>query len=251
MKHACSSVRGTGSDAAPGLVPPPRLPESPDSPDSHKPRRLSRGERFLARLWRSKRGSVTIEFVVLFPLMALILTGFVEAYMYLRAVSVLEHAAFTLADSLGQMPNVVNDSSTSNANNLGSVWAAASLLASPDTLNGQGAVIITSVCDTNTSNCIKPPSAPSMTAGKAVVHWTAQAPWNLSGLTTKVSSTNPLPSGWPFRVGDSAIIVELYYQFSPFAMTSAFMKTSFGTQTLYQRIYVRSRSGLPLDLTSS
>jgi Flp pilus assembly protein TadG len=233
MKHAYSS------DAA------------SDSRRSPRPRKPSRSERFLARLWRSKRGSVTIEFVILFPLMALILVGFSEAYMYLRAVSVLEHAAFTLADSIGQMPNVVNDNSTANANNLGSLWAAASLLAAPNTINGQGAVIITSVCDTNTSNCIKPPGQPSMTAGKAVVHWSAQAPWNLSGLTTKVSSTSPLPSGWPFRVGDSAIIVEIYYQFSPFAMTSVFTKTTFGTQTLYQRIYVRSRSGQPLDLTTS
>ncbi|WP_244829402.1 MULTISPECIES: TadE/TadG family type IV pilus assembly protein [unclassified Caballeronia] len=211
----------------------------------------SRRRSFLSRLWRSKRGSVTIEFVIIFPLMALILTGFVEAYMYLRAVSVLEHATFTLADSLGQMPRVINDNSTSNANNLGSLWSAATLLAAPNTINGQGAVIITSVCDTNATTCVLPPGKPGTDPGKAVVHWRASAPWNLSGLTTKVSSTAPLPSTWPFRAGDSAIIVEIYYQFNPFAMTSAFWKNSVGTQTLYQRIYVRSRTGQPLDLASS
>ena len=70
---------------------------------------------------------MTIEFVVIVPLMLLTMLGFSEVYMYMRAVSLVEHTAFTLADSLGQMSAVINDPTTSSSNSLGSIWNAADL----------------------------------------------------------------------------------------------------------------------------
>jgi hypothetical protein len=203
----------------------------------------------LMRLMRSSRGSATIEFVIIVPLMLLVLTGFAEVYCYLRAVSVLEHTAFTLADSLGQLPQVIDNNSTGNASSLGSLYQAATLLASPNELQSSGGVIITSICDGSPSNCIQPPNAPSLADGTPVIHWQRSAPWN-GGFVSKVTSGNPTPAGWPFRVGDSAIVVEVFYKFNPFAMTSAFWPDAPGTQTIYQRVYVRSRTGYPLDLAS-
>ena len=68
--------------------------------------------RAAAPLLRSDRGSVAIEFVIIVPLMLLVLLGFTEMYMYMRAVSIVEHTAFTLADSIGQMQSVIDDTST-------------------------------------------------------------------------------------------------------------------------------------------
>lgn len=213
------------------------------------PRRVART--LLARFWRSDRGSVSVEFVIVVPLMLLVLTGFTEAYAYLRAVSVLEHTAFTLADSLGQMPQVINNSTTSNANNLGAIWNAATVLAQPNALGSKGGIFITSVCDIKTSPCGTPPSSASMTTGTPSILWQKSAPWTLSGFASKVTSTSILPSTWPFRIGDSAIVVEVFYQYTPFAMTAAFWKNAPGTLTLYQRVYVRSRSGQTLQLVAS
>src|SRR5476649_1207885 len=84
--------------------------------------------RLLRRLLRSDRGSVIVELVIVVPIMVLLLVGFSEIYMYMRAVSSLEHTAFMLADSLGQTSQLINTNATTDSNDLGSIWNAAVLL---------------------------------------------------------------------------------------------------------------------------
>jgi hypothetical protein len=167
-------------------------------------------------------------------------------------VSSIEHTAFTLADSIGQMPQVINDNSTSNADNLGSIWNAATLLAAPYKLQSAGGVIITSVCDSTTTPCgTAAPTQQSMAAGTPEIYWQAKAPWTANGMTSRVTSRSILPSTWPFRNGDSAIVVEIFLTFNPFTMTRAFWPGAPGTQTIYQRIYVRPRFTQTLALVAA
>lgn len=203
----------------------------------------------LRRLLRSDRGSVAVELVIVIPLMVLLMVGFSEIYLYMRTVSALEHTAFMLADSLGQTSQLINTTSTSDSNDLGSIWNAAALLSAPNTLKSGGGVIITSVCELTTS-CVTPNHSNTMAAGVPQIWWQASAPWNGSGMTTRVTAGNILPTTWPFRNGDSAIVVELFYTFNPFAMTARMWPGAPGTQTLYQRIYVRPRSNQPLALVA-
>jgi Flp pilus assembly protein TadG len=195
----------------------------------------------LRRLLRSNRGSVSVEVAIIVPLMVLLMAGFSEIYLYMRAVSIMEHTAFTLADSIGQMPQVIDDNSTSSANNLGSIWKAATLLAAPNTLQSGGGVIVTSVCDLTTSCVDTVPPPPAMAAGTPLILWQKSAPWNASGMTTRVTASNILPATWPFRNGDSAVVVELFLSFNPFAMTRGLWPDAPGTQTIYERVYVRPR----------
>jgi Flp pilus assembly protein TadG len=206
----------------------------------------------LRRLWRSDRGSVAIEFVVIVPLMLLVLLGFTELYMYMRAVSIVEHTAFTLADSVGQMQSVINDNSTSNSTNLGSLWNAAAVLAAPNNLQAKGGVIITSICETTTS-CKSattgspiPNPLPSMAAGTAQIYWQKSAPWTQSSMASRVTAGNVVPQTWPFRNFDSAVVVEVFLLYTPFSMTAPFWTSAPGTQLIYERVYVRPRSGAPL-----
>ena len=214
--------------------------------------------RAVRRLLRSDRGSVTIEFVVIVPLMLLTMLVFSEIYMYMRAVSLVEHTAFTLADSLGQMSSVVDDPTTSSSNSLGSIWNAATLIAAPNSLQAKGGVYITSICD-QTVGCTpsvaaNPPSSPynpTMAAGTPVQLWQRSAPWTLSGMKSQETNGNLLPATWPFRNGDSAIVVEVFYSYTPFSMTMPFWSNAPGTQTIYERIYVRPRTPTPLALEPS
>lgn len=191
-----------------------------------------------------------MELVIVVPLMVLLLVGFSEIYMYMRAVSALEHTAFMLADSLGQTSQLINTNATTDSNDLGSIWNAAVLLSAPNSLNVGGGVIITSVCDLTTCPPALPPSPPSMAPGDPQILWQASAPWNGVGMTSRVTATNILPATWPFRNGDSAIVVELFYTFNPFTMTDGLWPGAPGTQTLYERIYVRPRSPQPLLLVA-
>jgi Flp pilus assembly protein TadG len=208
--------------------------------------------RLLARVWRSQRGSAALEFVLIVPLMLLVLLGFTELYLYMRTVSNIERTAFTLADSIGQMQQVIDTTATNNATNLGSLWAAAAVIAQPSSIKGNGGVIITSVCDASTG-CTTPSSTPeqSSDAGSPMIMWQRKAPWNTGAMSTKETATNILPKTWPFRSGDSAIVVEVYYTYTPFSMTAPFWNDAPGAQTIYERVYVRQRDGVPLPIKAA
>jgi Flp pilus assembly protein TadG len=207
----------------------------------------------LRGLVRSDRGSVAVEFVIIVPLLMLILLGFTEMYLYMRAVSTVERTAFTLADSIGQMPQVINDTSTTNANNLGAIWNAAVLIASPLDLKANGGVVITSICDSATKPCGSAiPTLIPPTKSTPSIWWSARAAWMSAGTNkTQIVSPNILPTGWPFYNGDSATVVEVFYTYNPFSMTAPFWTSAPGVQTIYKRVYVRQRSGQPLTLAVS
>lgn len=202
------------------------------------------------------RGSVSIEVLIVIPVMLMILLGFSEVYLYMRAMSMVDHTAFTLANSLAQMPNVLDSSSTSTANTLGSLWSDAAQIAVPDTLQANGGVIITSICDDTSStnnNCgtISGGSLPqsgtaSMSAtsakplnGRPTICWQAQAGWTAPTMLSQVAPASLLPSTWPFYQGDAALVVEVFYRYNPFPMLAAFWPGAPGTSVLYRRVYVR------------
>ena len=192
---------------------------------------------------RRSHGVAALEVVIIIPVMMFMLFGFTEVYLYLRAVSMVEHAAFALANSLGQMPNVIDQSGTANASSLGSLWADANLLASPDTLTANGNVIVTSVCDNSSSenNCgLHVVGTPSLTSGKPTICWQAEANSNAT-MKTQLTSSNVLPSTWPFYQGDAALVVEVFYRYNPFPMLSSFWKGAPGSTVLYRRVYSRQR----------
>ncbi|WP_250515394.1 TadE/TadG family type IV pilus assembly protein [Caballeronia sp. INDeC2] len=213
-----------------------------------------RTRRLAKRLMRSERGSVAIEFVIVVPIMLLILLGFTELYLYMRAVSLVEHTAFTLADSIGQMSNVIDDGSSqnnaANANSLTSIWAAAVTLASPNQLNGNGGVIVTAICDQAVNCGCQSVLNPTQDPGTATILWAAKPSWQPSGMKSTITSTNAIPTNWPFRYGDSAIAVEVFYNYTPFALTSAFWSKAPVATTIYERVYVRPRNGQALALTN-
>jgi Flp pilus assembly protein TadG len=203
------------------------------------------------RLARSDRGSVTIEFVIVVPLMLLVLLGFTELYLYMRAVSLVEHTAFTLADSIGQMNNVVNDTSdTSNANSLASIYAAATVLSSPNPIQTNGGVIITSICDKAVNCAGQTVSNPGQTKGTPQILWTAK-PTTWSKSVTSSLPSGVVPSNFPFWYGDSAVAVEVFYTYVPFAMSSFFWKAAPLSTTIYTRVYVRPRNGQALTLQAA
>ncbi len=213
----------------------------------------ARCRRAVSRLLRSDRGSVAIETVVVVPLIALIMVGFTEMYLYMRTLSTVEHTAFTLADSIGQMSSVIDSTATSQANDLGSIWNAAALLAQPNALTTQGGVVVTSICDSTTSPCGTPArTSGSMASGTPIIYWQRSAPWNSSIASTSETSSALLPTTWPFRNGDSAVVVEVFLSYTPFSYMSQLWKSAPGTQTIYRRVYVmpRASNNGPLSLVS-
>ncbi|BAN25708.1 TadE/TadG family type IV pilus assembly protein [Caballeronia insecticola] len=189
---------------------------------------------------------MSIEFVIIIPMMLLVLLGFTEIYLYMRAVTAVDRTAFTLANTIGQMTSIIADNNdTTDANSYGSLWQDAALLAAPYQLKANGMVYVTFLCDPDSSNKCKDMDT-SMTAVTPKIRWTASpSSWTnskSSGMVSRVSSTSPLPTSWPFRTGDSAIIVEVFLSYNPFVMTSTLISGMPGQQTVYRRVYVRPRA---------
>ncbi|GAB7537093.1 hypothetical protein [Burkholderia sp. 3C] len=223
---------------------------------------------------RASRGFVSIEVAILTPLILFIMLGFTELYLYMRAVSLVEHTAYVLAGSLGQRNQVYYSQTTSDPDNLGSIWNAASLLATPlnfgvasTNRGGPGGVIVSVICDKSVS-CAAPGATPSMAAGTpmltatnvptktntSVVTWQQAAGYNDGTMQTHLnpaSASTLLPTNWPYRAGDSAIVVEVFYKYTPFLMTAFFWKSAPGQITIYKSVTVYPRTGKPLPLKYS
>jgi hypothetical protein len=200
---------------------------------------------------------VSIELVLIVPLLALMLVAFDETYMFIRTRYAIEHTAYALANSVGQFSSVIDSTSTTSSNTLGSIWKVATTIAAPVQLQTNGAVIITSICDATSVPCgsASPDAAPTGT-GTPQIYWQRAATWSATGLGSKLSSSSPLPATFPFANGDAAFVVEVYYNFDPFAMLRGFWPGAPGAQQVYEVFYARPRGAsvtgnVPIPLTAS
>jgi Flp pilus assembly protein TadG len=208
----------------------------------------------LLRRLASDRGVASIEIALIVPMLALLLVGFDETYMFIRTRYTIEHTAYALTNSVGQFSNVVDSTSTTSSNTLGSIWKVATTLAAPVQLQSSGAVFITSICDLNF--CSAPDESAPTGTGTPTILWQRSAPWSASGLVSQVTPSTPLPSTFPFHNGDAAFVVEVYYTFDPFAWLRGFWPGAPGAQQLYERFYARPRGtsiqgNAPIPLTAS
>lgn len=211
------------------------------------------GNSCVKRFFRSDHGVAGIETAVIVPLALLMMLGFTELYMYLRTVSAAERVAFTLADTIGQKASLADVNTTASANNIGTYWYAASAIARPLDFASRGEVIISSVCDSVSDNCHSPDAIGKVGAtGSPALLWQRRSPNAGANSPNQNSRLTPglAPSTWPFFSGDSMIAVEVFYQFNPYLMTSAFWADAPGTVVVYQVVYTRPRKQ-PVQLTSS
>jgi hypothetical protein len=142
---------------------------------------------------------------------------------------------------------------TASANNIGTYWYAATAISRPLDFQSRGEVIITSICDTVSDNCHDPQAIGSVgSSGTPALLWQRRSP-NNGANSPNQNSRLPAgfkPAAWPFFSGDSMIAVEVFYQFNPYLMTSAFWADAPGIVTVYQVVFARPRKA-PVQLTSS
>lgn len=172
----------------------------------------------------TSRGVAALEFVILLPIYLMLVFGMLEVYQFFRTVGVIDRTAFSLGSLVAQKAMLIDNSSATDANNIGIFWAIAPQLATPLDMQGNGTVIITDVKD----------------AGNAtpVIAWQRTSPW---GTGASQLGKSPLPSGFPFYAGDNTIVVEVYYRFAPFHALQTFWPNAPGAVNLYRRAYFRPR----------
>jgi len=190
----------------------------------------------------AQRGIAALEAVIVLPLMVFIVIGGVEMYMYTRVAAILDRVAFTVANSVSIQQNPLIDDT--NCNTPGHVCIYGTLmpqLMSPLDYPDHGAIII-SLYATNAPSNGNPPS--TWTAIASPNHgWTktykgVNAPTPTSRITNTSLPTTLISNNT--QTADTVIVVEVFYEYKPFAMSGAFFKLLFNTHQ-YSHAIIRPR----------
>lgn len=190
----------------------------------------------------AQRGVAALEAVLVLPLMVFIVIGGVEMYMYTRVAAILDRVAFTVANSVSIQQNPLADDT--NCTTPGHICTYGTLmpqLMAPLDYANHGAIII-SLYATNAPSNGNPPSA--WTAITSPNHgWTktykgVNAPAPASRITNSSLPTTLISNNT--QTADTVIVVEIFYEYKPFAMSGSFFNLLFNTHQ-YSHAIIRPR----------
>lgn len=173
----------------------------------------------LNRMFRDRSGSILIETAVLMPILILIILGGVEISRYVLLNQKLDRVAASIGDLVAQAETI----SITDIDNL---FASTKYVINPFSLGSQGTVILSSVGATGGD----PP----------IVRWQRSGAGSLvvASALGAAGSNATLPSGFSVVSGDSAIVAEVFFDYTPWLLSSV---TS--PSRLYHRALFRPRFG--------
>lgn len=192
----------------------------------------------LLLLPRDRRASVSLELAVIFPLVLVICLGFFELYNFIRTAALVERATSSLANMMArQTSSLVDCADSAAALNLGAYMNAATVMFQPVPLEQRGEIILSAVDWPSGQN-----TAPRV-AWQRSSTFTLGSPGVNSMLGTQGTRAT-LPAGLrPTQGnGDTILVAEVFYRFTPFAMSGQFWSgTPFGEITIHRIAYYRAR----------
>jgi hypothetical protein len=208
-------------------------------------------KRLLSRFLTNIRGVSTLEFAILTPVALLSLTAVVAFYGYLRNSTDLDRVTFTIGNLVTQQATLINDATDTNSADIGVYWSLAPLAALPLDLKDNGTVIITDIYDSCTE-----PSTQNCTPPVPAVAWQKQPTAWGQGDSSKVAPDGvlnpaqfPLVSNVSFNVGDSTMVVEVFYHYTPWKALSLFWNGGPSASTpLYDVMFIHPRYTNPNPL---
>jgi len=155
------------------------------------------GRRTWPRLRRCAAGNVAVEFALSLPVILLMMLGSAEMARFVILHQKMDRVATTISD-------LVSRAETITESQIADIFAAAGQVSEPFDLAGLGVVIVSSVTNADGTG--------------ATIAWQRSGGGAYSGVSELgVEGDTPnLPSGFEVREGETAIIAEVFYDFSPF-----------------------------------
>ena len=184
---------------------------------------LRRLAELASRFAGNDRGAVMVEVALLMPLLIIILLGGFEGTRYILLHQKLDRVVATAGDILAQATAVT-------PNELQNVYDSVDHIMRPFTMGANGVIILTSVG--------KAGAAPEH------VNWQDRGA-GTNSTVSKVGLTGSsavMPNGFTLDPGETVIVSELYFSFTPIVFPDAFAATEF-----YKIMVFRPRLS-PLDV---
>jgi hypothetical protein len=175
----------------------------------------------LLRFGRDRTGAILAEFAMVFPIFVVLILGGYEIGRYVLLQQKLASVAVATAD-------LVSQSETITATEVDNIFLAVDHIMVPFTLGDKGRVIVTSI---------------GATGGQApTVNWQRSGGGTGSG-TSRLGAPGgaaTLPAGFVVRDGESVIVSEVFYHFSP---ALALTLIPLPDADLYNEAFYRPRFG--------
>lgn len=187
---------------------------------------MSQPMRNVFRLFRhDQRGTFSLEFVLLVPILLSLLLGVTEMTRFLMLNEKSQSVSSTVADLVSQ-----EQPGTLTTVLLTDLLRAAADVMSPYAFAQNGVVIISSVTQTGTATTSNPPK----------VSWQVSGGGSYSAGSNIGSPGNTanMPVGFTMDSGDNIIVAEVYYNYTPLYGT-----TILSGRLLYKTSYYKPRLG--------
>jgi Flp pilus assembly protein TadG len=174
--------------------------------------------RLIGALNRNSKGSILIELALVVPALMVLVTGGFEITRFALLYQKVNRVAVSMAD-------LVSQAKTISESDLTGLFDAVTHIASPFDFSADGEVILTSV---------------SLKNGTPTVNWQRTGGGDYHG-TSRIGTQGgsaTLPSGFVVHDGDTVIIAEAYYNYSPAIFSDIVSPT-----VVYNVAYFRPRLG--------
>lgn len=181
------------------------------------------------------RATVALETAILLPAILLLMVGSWETYAYLRAASIVDRTAFTIADTLARKSLLYDRTAADDGDALGAYYEAALEIAQPVDLADGGSLIVSAVHDDG---------------DRTTITWQRRAPFSDRSASSEIGTQGATPvlltgEGRPvtLRTGETVIVAEVFLPFRPFLWSRAVWSDAPLTVTLYHRAVFMARYG--------
>jgi Flp pilus assembly protein TadG len=171
------------------------------------------------RLLSCRAGAVAVEFALAAPVLILLMLASVELARFVLLHQKMDRVATTISD-------LVARSETINESELADIFEAASEVSNPFDLTNLGVVIVSAVTN--------------LDGDGATIAWqrSGGGSYSASSELGAEGETPDLPADFEVREGESAIISEVYYDFTPFLS-----EMIVAPQVIYHNAHQRPRLG--------
>lgn len=186
-------------------------------------------------LFRDTRATVALETAIALPLLLLLMVGSWETYAYMRAASIVDRTAVTVADTISRKSTLYDNDSPDDSDNLGAYYNVALEVAQPLNLTNGGSLIISAIYNDGDSTTIS---------------WQRRAPYSDPTRTSRIGTQGGAPTlqtsqdkAVTLRTGEIVIVAEVFLPFRPFLWSRAAWSDAPLQVLLYRRAVYMARYG--------
>ncbi|MEC5318908.1 hypothetical protein VSX61_08130 [Brenneria populi subsp. brevivirga] len=188
------------------------------------------------RLRRDSRGVLAVEAALIIPIGVFVIIASWELYQYFRTASVVDRTAFMVANSLSMQRELHDNADCTSANSVCTYNTIASDLMTPLDYSRNGGMVISLYQVSSDEN-----SAPVWTDAPNCWSRTYKGSANSHSIVSQLTPSTDFPAPASKNTVDTVIAVEVFYDYTPFIISSAFWQALGGEKRIVSEVFYRPR----------